>query len=81
MNTILATKYFETWLVELRDNNARMKIIRRIERAEAGNFGDHKNVGGPIWEMRIDYGLGYRLYYGQTGKTIYLLVCGGNKST
>lgn len=55
--------------------------MRRIERAEQGNFGDHKPVEGPIWEMRIDYGPGYRLYYARQGETIYLLLCGDDKSS
>ena len=79
MNTMLKTKLFDRWLTSLRDGKARIKIVRRIERAEQGNFGDHKNVGGPIWEMRIDSGPGYRLYYAQKGSTIYVLLCGGGK--
>ena len=58
-----------------------MVIIKRIERAEAGNFGDHHNVDGPIWEMRLDYGPGYRIYYAQDGMTIYILLCGGDKKS
>ena len=78
---ILRTGYFDKWLASLRDRKAKIKIVRRIERAEQGNFGDHKPVEGPIWEMRIDYGPGYRLYYARQGETIYLLLCGGDKSS
>lgn len=78
---ILKTGYFDKWLSNLRDGKARIKIVRRIERAEQGNFGDHKPVAGPIWEMRIDYGPGYRLYYTQQNNVIYLLLCGGTKSS
>ncbi len=78
---ILRTGYFDKWLASLRDIKAKIKIVRRIERAEQGNFGDHKPVEGPIWEMRIDYGPGYRLYYARQGETIYLLLCGGDKSS
>ncbi|WP_335645762.1 type II toxin-antitoxin system RelE/ParE family toxin [Pandoraea vervacti] len=53
----------------------------RIRRAEAGNFGDSKSLGGGLWEMRIDHGPGYRVYYGRDGEITYLLVCGGGKST
>lgn len=80
MNTLLKTNIFDNWLASLRDGKARIKIVRRMERAEQGNFGDHKNVGGPIWEMRIDYGPGYRVYYAQKGNTVYVLLCGGGKS-
>ncbi|WP_297049618.1 type II toxin-antitoxin system RelE/ParE family toxin [uncultured Desulfovibrio sp.] len=78
---MLKTGYFDKWLTSLRDGKARMKIVRRIEQAEQGNFGDHKNVDGPVWEMRIDYGPGYRLYYAKKGETVYLLLCGGDKSS
>lgn len=78
---ILRTGYFDKWLASLRDRKAKIKIVRRIERAEQGNFGDHKPVEGPIWEMRIDYGPGYRLYYARQGETIYLFLCGGDKSS
>jgi len=81
MNTLLRTQHFDAWLAALRDTRARAKIIRRLERAAQGNLGDHKNIDGPIWEMRIDYGPGYRLYYAQKGNTIYVLLCGGNKTT
>ena len=54
MNTLLKTMLFDNWLASLRDGKAKIKIVRRIERARQGNFGDHKNVGGPIWEMRVD---------------------------
>lgn len=78
---ILRTGYFDKWLASLRDGKAKIKIVRRIERAEQGNFGDHKPVEGPVWEMRIDYGPGYRLYYARQGETIFLLLCGGDKSS
>ena len=72
MNTLLKTMLFDNWLASLRDGKAKIKIVRRIERARQGNFGDHKNVGGPIWEMRVDYGPGYRLYYAQKGSVVYV---------
>ena len=77
---ILRTGYFDKWLASLRDRKAKIKIVRRIERAEQGNFGDHKPVEGPVWEMRIDYGPGYRLYYTRQDEMIYMLLCGGDKS-
>ncbi|WP_298068313.1 type II toxin-antitoxin system RelE/ParE family toxin [uncultured Mailhella sp.] len=80
MNTILTTQLFKVWLAGLRDSKAKVRIARRIERAEQGNFGDHKHVGGAIWEMRIDYGPGYRLYYAGQGNCLYILLCGGDKS-
>ncbi|MDO5484074.1 MAG: type II toxin-antitoxin system RelE/ParE family toxin [Desulfovibrionaceae bacterium] len=81
MLTIVKTNIFSLWLESLKDRKAKIKILRRIERAEDGNLGDHKNVAGPIWEIRIDYGPGYRLYYAQTETAVYLLLCGGDKTT
>ena len=46
-----------------------------------GNLGDYRSVGEGVCELKIDYGPGYRVYFGQIGSTIVLLLCGGNKST
>ncbi|MCK3654957.1 addiction module antitoxin RelB [Pasteurellaceae bacterium Macca] len=81
MNTIKQTKIFKKWLKSLKDPLAKISIARRIERAENGNFGDYKSVGGGVHEMRIDTGKGYRIYYTQKGGVIYILLCGGNKTT
>ena len=54
---------------------------RQDRRGGIGNFGDSEPVGEGISEMRIHVGPGYRVYYSRTGKVIYLLLCGGDKST
>jgi putative addiction module killer protein len=69
----------QDWLDELRDLRARVAILRRIDRVELGNFGDHKSVGGGVSELRIDVGPGYRVYYAQAGNTLVLLLLGGDK--
>jgi putative addiction module killer protein len=69
------------YLAKLRDTRAMVKISTRISRVETGNFGDHKSVGGGLWEMRIDYGPGYRVYYCFEGDKIVLLLCAGDKRT
>ena len=74
------TEEFNRWLSALRDDGARAKILVRIQRLEAGNFGDVKDVGEGISEMRIDHGPGYRVYYKRVGLEIYLLLCGGEKA-
>lgn len=81
VNTFLRTAEFDEWLKKLRDKVAKARILARIRSAEAGNFGDSEPVGERVSEMRIHVGPGYRLYYCRTGKVVYLLLCGGDKST
>jgi len=72
---------FRDWLRGLRDVHARAKVRVRLNRIRLGNFGDVKSVGGAVSELRIPYGPGYRVYFARTGRTIVLLLCGGDKST
>lgn len=81
MYIINQSEAFRSWLRKLKDTAAKAKILMRIKRAELGNFGDSKSLGAGLWEMRIDFGPGYRVYYGQDGEVAYLLLCGGDKST
>jgi putative addiction module killer protein len=53
----------------------------RLDRLRLGNMGDCKPVGSGVQELRIDFGPGYRVYLGQDGKNLILLLCGGDKST
>jgi putative addiction module killer protein len=69
------------WLTKVQDSVAKVAIIRRINRVELGNFGDHKPCNEGVWELRIDVGAGYRVYYAISGKEVVLLLCGGNKRT
>jgi putative addiction module killer protein len=78
---LLETPVFSDWLGSLRDRRAMAKIIDRLKRASNGNFGDHKSVKGGVFEMRIDHGPGYRVYYFQRGKELVILLCGGDKRT
>lgn len=70
---------FAEWLERL-DDQAAAKVITAIERMRFGNFGDHKSVGAGVLERRIDYGPGYRMYFGRDGETLVILVGGGTKS-
>jgi len=72
---------FTDWFKKIRDRQAREKIHIQIDRLVLGNTGDHKSLGNGIHELRINYGPGYRVYYGKTGKRIILLLCGGNKAS
>ncbi|KIA79038.1 addiction module protein [Chromobacterium piscinae] len=81
MNTFLTTAEFDAWLNQLRDPIAKARIAIRIRSAEQGNFGDCEPVGDGISEMRIHTGAGYRVYYTRRGKVVYVLLCGGDKSS
>ena len=70
---------YTDWLRRLRDAQAKVAVIRRVARVEQGNFGDHKFCRDGVWELRIDVGPGYRVYYAQTGKRLILLLVGGDK--
>ena len=67
------------WLAGLKDIRARAKIAVRIDRMALGNFGDCKPLGHGVYELRIDCGPGYRMYYAMFGSTCILLLCGGDK--
>lgn len=81
MFTINMTITFRDWLQSLKDKKAKEIILVRLKRASRGNFGDFKSLGGGLYEMRVNFSKGYRIYYAQEGKTIYLILCGGDKST
>ena len=72
---------FTEWLDALRDLRGRDKIRSRLDRVQLGNLGDHASVGEGVEELRIDHGPGYRVYFGQAGTKVVLLLCGGDKST
>ena len=72
---------FEKWLDELNDQRAIARVLARLARVRLGNLGDCKPVGEGVSELRVDYGPGYRVYFGQKGQTLVVLLCGGNKRT
>eukprot|EP00831_Metopus_contortus_P052274 TRINITY_DN43877_c0_g1_i1.p2 TRINITY_DN43877_c0_g1~~TRINITY_DN43877_c0_g1_i1.p2 ORF type:complete len:158 (-),score=18.36 TRINITY_DN43877_c0_g1_i1:54-527(-) len=80
-DTILRTDAFNKWLLKLKDHRGKARIIERIRSAERGNFGDCKPAGHGVSEMRIHFGSGYRLYFTQITRIVYLLLCGGIKRT
>ena len=71
---------FTEWL-ESRDQKTQERIQARLDRLVGGNFGDWRSVGEGISEIRLDFGAGYRIYFGEVRNTIVLLLCGGDKST
>ena len=72
---------FIDWLKSLRDRRARKRIQVRLDRLETGNFGDCGSVGEGVFELRLQFGPGYRVYFGEVDQTIMLLLCGGDKSS
>lgn len=75
------TSVFTKWLGSVRDRRAKTKIADRLKRASNGNFGDYRSVQGGVFELRIDHGPGYRVYFFQRGKELVILLCGGDKRT
>jgi putative addiction module killer protein len=71
--------YFREWLDSL-GVPVRARIQARIFRFEMGNLGNHKSVGKGVWEARVMFGPGYRIYFGKEGRSIILLLLGGDKS-
>jgi putative addiction module killer protein len=78
---IRQTETYARWFAGLRDIRARARIDVRIRRLSLGNPGDARSVGAGVYELRIDCGPGYRVYYAQTGRELILLLCGGDKKT
>ena len=72
---------FEEWLNDLHDKKAVARILARLARVRQGNLGDCKAVGEGVSELRVDYGPAYRVYFGQKGRTLVVLLCGGDKRT
>jgi putative addiction module killer protein len=81
MIEIRQTRIFATWMAKLRDARARGRMAARIDRLAHGNPGDAKSVGQSVIEMRIDYEPGYRVYCVRRRATLWVLLCGGDKST
>jgi putative addiction module killer protein len=72
---------FIQWLAALRDRAGVARIITRLDRVHRGNFGRVESVGAGVSELKIDYGPGYWVYFAGSGKTLILLLIGGDKST
>lgn len=72
---------FKDWLRSLRDRPTQARIQIRIDRLRLGAVGDYKRVGGGVFELRIHFGPGYRVYFGLHGAQVILLLCGGDKRT
>lgn len=81
MYQITKTNIFETWLDKLKDRRAASKINARLRNIELGNLGRTKSLGAGLHEIKIDYAVGYRLYFTNQNQQIIIMICGGDKST
>lgn len=72
---------YTEWLENLKDYVIRSRIVRRVERLKQGNYGDCKSVGGDVQELRLFFGSGYRVYFGETENDVVVLLCGGDKDS
>ncbi len=72
---------FEEWYDSLRDKVTKVRVRRRLDRIELGNFGDTESVGEGIYELRLHFGAGYRVYFARLGNTVIVLIGGGDKSS
>jgi len=72
------TSLYRNWLKTL-DLSIRARVQARVLRFELGNLGDHKSIGDGVWEARLDFGPGYRLYFGKLGSSVVVLIVGGDK--
>ncbi len=79
--TLTGEQPFTQWLFNLKDLKTRQIIVERLKRLSLGNTGDSKSIGSALFELRISYGPGYRVYYTEEGTHIVLLLCAGDKST
>ena len=80
MITIRQTRGFKKWMDKLKDRAARARIEKRLVAiATRGHFGDSKSVGEGVFELRIDYGPGYRVYYIERGSELVIILAGGTK--
>jgi putative addiction module killer protein len=81
MTEVRQTDDFAKWFKSLKDRQVRTRIQARIDHISLGNFGDCESVGGGVFEMRIHFGPGYRVYFVQHGTKIVVLLAGGSKRT
>lgn len=78
---IRSTEYFDKWLAKVKDHQFHARIVNRVERLEFGYFGDCKTIAQNLFELRLFFGPGFRVYYTLRGSEIIFLLLGGDKST
>ena len=81
MYTIKTLPEFDAWLDGLKDRTTRLRLSRRLDKAQRGNLGDVKPVGSSVFEMREYFGPGWRMYYTKRGDTLIVMLGGGDKGS
>ena len=81
MMTILKTSKFTKWIQELKDLKGKARIQARIDKLEFGHFGDCESIGSGVFELRIHFGPGYRVYLMKKGQKLVILLAGGDKGS
>jgi putative addiction module killer protein len=81
MYNVKTTGEFDAWVADIEDSKARLVITKRIDVMSSGSLGETRSLGDGLFEAKIRYGPGYRLYFVNNGTRIIVLLCGGNKST
>ena len=81
MYTIKKMPEFDKWINGIRDRSTKMRLLRRLEKAQRGLLGDVASVGAGVYEMREFFGPGWRMYYCQHGDTLVIMLGGGNKTS
>ena len=76
-----STEHFDRWLARIKDRQTLARIVRRLDKLVIGAFGDCKAIGANLFELRMFFGAGYRVYYTIQGREIIFLLAGGDKST
>jgi len=72
---------FWAWLNKLRDKQGRRRILNRLLRVQQGNYGDVEPIGEGLSELRLFFGSGYRVYFGEEEENIVVILCGGDKDS
>jgi len=75
------TGAYDEWYATITDKMTRYRIEARLARARQGNFGDCVHIGNGVYELRLDFGPGWRIYISQERPAFWWLLCGGNKKT
>lgn len=81
MYTLIQLPQFSDWLNGIKDRSTKLRLAKRLRKAQIGNLGDVKSVGSSVWEMREFFGPGWRMYYVQRQGVLIVLLGGGDKST